>query len=118
MIQRCEGVIEDVAAMGHPGGGRQDIPNCLKHQFFIFNLNLPSNQAINEIYGQQLAGRFNDAVKGFALLSEHLPNVSEKLWTWMRTKMLPSPSKFHYVYNLRELSCLPGWVEDSTCWHS
>lgn len=100
-------VIEDllyIAAMGHPGGGRQDIPNRLKRHFFIFNMNLPSSQAINEIYGQQLAGRFVDVPRGFTTLVENLPNMSVKLWTWMRTKMLPSPSKFHYVFNLRDLS--------------
>lgn len=26
------------------------------------------------------------------------------LWRWMRAKMLPSPSKFHYTFNMRELS--------------
>ena len=52
-------IIEDLqylCAMGHPGGGRQDIPNRLKRHFFTFNLILPSTQAINEIYGQMLKG--------------------------------------------------------------
>ena len=54
-------VIEDlqyIGAMGHPGGGRQDIPNRLKRHFFIFNMILPSMNSINEIYGQMLGGRF------------------------------------------------------------
>ena len=34
----------------------------------------------------------------------NLPHVSVSLWNWMRTKMLPSPSKFHYTFTLRELS--------------
>jgi dynein heavy chain len=93
-------VIEDLqylGAMGHPGGGRQDIPNRLKRHFFIFNLILPSVQVINEIYGQMMHGRYNDIPASFARLADFLPEISVKLWNWMRFKMLPSPTKFHYT---------------------
>lgn len=65
---------------------------------------LPSAIAINEIYGQMLMGRFANVSDNFSKLITNLPDVSVSLWNWMRTKMLPSPSKFHYVFNLRELS--------------
>eukprot|EP01041_Mallomonas_annulata_P002980 gene2980-5847_t len=100
-------IIEDmqyIGAMGHPSGGRNDIPNRLKRHFFIFNIILPSVNAINEIYGQMLRGRFSDMPPYYLHLVSILPSVSMTLWSWMRTKMLPSPSKFHYVFNLRELS--------------
>lgn len=92
----------------HPGGGRQDIPNRLKRHFFIFNMILPSVNAIYEIYGQMMKGRFilsssfsslpsNDVKNYIYSIATNLPNTTVKLWTWMRQKMLPSPSKFHYT---------------------
>jgi dynein heavy chain len=107
-------VIEDlqyIAAMGHPSGGRQDIPNRLKRHFFVFNMILPSAHAINEIYGQMMAGRFKGVGAFFHSLVDHMPNVTVKLWQWMRTKMLPSPTKFHYTVSTRnEGACDFGFL--------
>jgi dynein heavy chain len=95
-----------LAAMQHPGAGKNDIPNRLKRNFFIFNLVLPSITSINDIYGQMLDGRFTAHDFDSACLDVvgKLTSATIKLWKTVKTKMLPTPSKFHYVFNLRDLS--------------
>jgi dynein heavy chain, axonemal len=101
----CED-LQYIAAMGHPGGGKNDIPNRLKKNFFIFNLVLPSIVSINDIYGQMLRGRFpaGEFDADIMMVVNKLTRATISLWRTMKEKMLPTPAKFHYIFNMRELS--------------
>ncbi|EJK46835.1 hypothetical protein THAOC_34479 [Thalassiosira oceanica] len=104
-FKTCED-LQYLAAMQHPGGGKNDIPNRLKRNFFIFNLVLPSITSINDIYGQMLDGRFaGQDFDGDTLdVVGKLTNATIQLWRVMKSRMLPTPAKFHYVFNMRDLS--------------
>jgi dynein heavy chain len=94
-------------AMSHPGGGKNDIPHRLKRQFFAFNMTLPSKDSVDNIYGEMIRAFFT--MKAFN--NEDLVDTSRKLtgstialWEKVKKRFLPTPSQFHYLFNMRELS--------------
>jgi dynein heavy chain len=103
-----------ISAMVHPGGGRNDVPHRLKRQFNLINVTMPSLGAINNIFGSIMSGRLS-TVSPFHAVSREVATAVSKLTEatielWQRTsnKMLPTPAKFHYSWNMREISRVFG----------
>ena len=96
-----------LAAMCTPGGGRNDIPSRLKRHFAVFNCIMPDENSIDRIYSTIIQGYFTEG-RGFSQAIINLAGVTVKaireVWQNTKAKMLPTPSKFHYVFNLRDLS--------------
>ncbi|KAK3263961.1 hypothetical protein CYMTET_27268, partial [Cymbomonas tetramitiformis] len=63
--------------------------------------------SIEKIYGGIIAGHYTEE-RGFphdvVKLARQLPKVTHTLWQKVRDNMLPTPAKFHYIFNLRDLS--------------
>lgn len=98
--------------MNHPGGGRNNIPNRLKRLFFSINMTPPSNRSIENIYGRILTVLFNPkkytpeviSMRGF------LVEATIALWETVAKRLLPTPAKFHYNFNIRELARVFGGI--------
>ena len=90
-----------------PGGGRNDIPNRLKAQYCTFNVNLPAEDQLDLIFNTIIKGhyqssrKFTEDVCNFA---DKLVKATRRIWTATKQKMLPTPTKFHYIFNLRDMS--------------
>ena len=98
--------IQFVGAMGPPGGGRNAVtPRYLRH-FNVIAISEFSDQTFQHIYevivewwmtriksDEQLMEKMNAIVKG-----------TVRIYNTIKRELLPTPSKSHYVYNMRDLS--------------
>uniref|UniRef100_A0A803XMX1 Dynein axonemal heavy chain 10 n=1 Tax=Meleagris gallopavo TaxID=9103 RepID=A0A803XMX1_MELGA len=93
-----------VAAMGKAGGGRNEVDPRFISLFSVFNIPFPSEQSLNLIYASILKGHtamFNESVSA---ISETITVCTLELYKRIVCDLPPTPSKFHYIFNLRDLS--------------
>jgi len=101
-----------LGAMMHPGGGRNDVPDRLKRHFFCMNMTAPSQRSIENIYGRILEALFNPKKYSSEVISMRpfLIDATIVLWEQVARKLLPTPTKFHYQFNIRELARVFGGI--------
>ncbi|XP_021268215.1 dynein heavy chain 10, axonemal isoform X2 [Numida meleagris] len=93
-----------VAAMGKAGGGRNEVDPRFISLFSVFNIPFPSEQSLNLIYASILKGHtavFNESISA---ISETITVCTLELYKRIVCDLPPTPSKFHYIFNLRDLS--------------
>ncbi|KAM6202712.1 dynein axonemal heavy chain 11 isoform 2-T2 [Rhynchocyon petersi] len=94
-----------VACM-NPLVGSFTINPRLQRHFTVFAFNFPSADALNTIYGQILGSHFEQQAFGPSILKSG-PTVIQATIAFhqmMIRNFLPTAVKFHYIFNLRDLS--------------
>ncbi|CAF0762898.1 unnamed protein product [Adineta steineri] len=93
-----------LTAMGPPGGGRQQISSRLQSRFNLINMTFPFEHEICRIFGTMLSQKlqhFDDDIK---YLDQIITKATVDLYQTIEKKYLPTPTKIHYTFNMRDIS--------------
>ncbi|CAL8125661.1 unnamed protein product [Orchesella dallaii] len=93
-----------VGAMGPPGGGRTEISPRLQSVFSLINMTFPEEPQIKRIFLTMLNQNLVDFEQEVKSIAEPVTNATIDVYNSVSSKMLPTPSKIHYLFNLRDIS--------------
>ncbi|XP_055909296.1 LOW QUALITY PROTEIN: dynein axonemal heavy chain 10 [Eupeodes corollae] len=98
------------AAMGYPGGGRNEVDPRFISMFSVFNLAFPNEDSLKLIYSSIFKGHLvqNKFPENMYKIADTIVEITLSLFKITITELPPTPSKFHYIFNLRDLSRIFG----------
>ena len=105
--------IQYIAAMGHPGGARSEVDPRFISMFQVFDMQTPDESNLKVIYGSIIENT-SKCLNVRRETTESIVEMSLDLYKSVVFKLLPTPSRFHYVFNLRDLSRLFEGVSRAT----
>ena len=96
--------LQYIGAMGPPGGGRNPVDTRFIALFNVFNLTPPTPAVLISIYNSIINTRYREFPDGVKGAVGKITTSILRLYNFIIEKMPPTPSKFHYIFNLRDLS--------------
>ncbi|KAH0806962.1 dynein heavy chain 10, axonemal-like [Histomonas meleagridis] len=96
--------ISYISAMAPPGGSRALLDPRFVSLFNVFHIVPPSDESLHHIFNTILKNH----IKNFSdEIQQIYPKITDSTLIFFNdivTKLPPTPSKFHYLFNLRDLS--------------
>eukprot|EP00899_Mesostigma_viride_P012092 jgi/Mesvir1/20884/Mv07961-RA.1 len=98
--------VQFVAAMGPPGGGRNPVTNRYLRHYCVVSTNAFSNDTMTKIFSSLVDWwmRRSDYDGDIQRLRTPMVAATLDIYNTVQAELLPTPSKSHYTYNLRDLS--------------
>ena len=93
-----------LAAMGKPGGGRNSVDPRFISLFSVFNVTFPAQASLVKIYSSILSGHLQGFDETLTGVADKFTKATMSLYSEITENLPPTPAKFHYIFNLRDLS--------------
>ncbi|KAK3539191.1 hypothetical protein QTP86_029601 [Hemibagrus guttatus] len=93
-----------IAAMGKAGGGRNEVDPRFISLFGVFNIPFPEEESLHLIYSSILKGHTRAFDENIQKICDTVTSCTLQLYKSIIKDLPPTPSKFHYIFNLRDLS--------------
>jgi len=99
--------LQVVAAMGPPGGGRNPVTDRLLRHFNMVACTPFEDATVTHIFTSIMKWHWDRHPKfapNVQALTDKLVTATRELYSIVTSKLLPTPAKTHYTYNLRDIS--------------
>ena len=93
-----------LAAMGKPGGGRRVISNRIVSKFHLLTFTQLTEANMRRIYETLANVKFQQFYDEIKTLIEPLAQATINLFNQVQDEFLPTPTKPHYQFNMRDIS--------------
>lgn len=98
--------IQFLAAMGPPGGGRNPMSDRFLRHWSQISVTPFDDESLTAIFSKILdwhwsTNKFSDIV---AAMTPRIVAATKSLYSMVTTKLLPTPGRDHYTFNLRDFS--------------
>ena len=86
------------------------ISKRLQSRFNLINMTFPQESQIRRIFGTMINQKLQDFDEDVKPLGDLMTQATIEVYSFISTRMLPTPAKIHYLFNMRDISKVFAYI--------